>query len=109
GSIRRLGGGKRPFGDGPPPPGGGGGDLGAVSLTRTEAEPQTTQILKAPLVRGELTINLRAEADPEVLKRQVGAVLGNLGPVTAVGGEINAFRPGRPNPTHRMATSVANR
>ena len=82
-------------------------DLGAVSLTRTEAEPQTTHILHAPLVNGELTINLRAEADPQLLKRAVIEVLETLTPVTATLDEINAFRPGRPNPTHRMATAIA--
>ena len=84
-----------------------GPDLGAVSLTRTEAAPQATHTLQDPLAQGELTINLRAEADPAVLKRVVGAVLATLAPVTAIQDEINAFRPGRPNPTHRMATAVA--
>ena len=84
-----------------------GPDLGAVSLTRTEAEPQATHTLKDPLTRGEVTINLRAEADPAALKRAVGEVMATLTPVTAIQDEINAFRPGRPNPTHRMANSVA--
>jgi len=84
-----------------------GPDLGAVSLTRTEAAPQATHTLKDPLSQGEVTINLRAEADPAVLKRVVGEALATLAPVTAIQDEINAFRPGRPNPTHRMATALA--
>jgi len=82
-----------------------GPDLGAVSLTRTEADPMATHTLRDPLQQGELTINLRAEADPEILKREAGAVLSALSGITAAVGQINAFRPGRPNPTHRMATA----
>ena len=82
-----------------------GPDLGAISLTRTEAQPQATHQLQDPLTQGELTINLRAEADPESLKREVGAILKTLPGLTTLVGPINAFRPGRPNPTHRMAAA----
>lgn len=82
-----------------------GPDLAAVSVTRTQGEVQATHRLGDPLERGELTINLRAEADPEVLRREVGAALegeaGEAG-VRAMVGEMHAFRPGRPAPTHRM-------
>lgn len=84
-----------------------GADLGAVSLTQSDAQPQATHTLQAPLRRGMLTINLRAEADLESLKRQVSAVLAALAPVQVELREINAFRPGRPHPTHRMATPTA--
>jgi len=83
-----------------------GPKLAAVSLTRTEAEPHVTHSLSDPLTRGLLTVNLRAEADPEVLKRQVSEVLGMSSPITTILDEINAFQPGRPNPTHRMVTSM---
>lgn len=81
--------------------------MGAVSLTRTEGEPHVTHTLKSPLARGTLTINLRAEADPEDLKHEIRRAVSTLAPITAKLGEINAFRPGRPNPTHRMATCDA--
>ena len=83
-----------------------GSELGAVSLTRTEADAQVTHILKSPLRHGELTINLRVEADPESLKRAVVAVVSGVLPIRVDLREINAFRPGRPNPTYRMSTSV---
>ena len=36
-----------------------GPDLGSISLTRTETQPQVTHTLKSPLARGSLVINLR--------------------------------------------------
>jgi Ni2+-binding GTPase involved in maturation of urease and hydrogenase len=80
-----------------------GPDLGAVSLTRTEIGPQATHHLEEPLAAGELMVNLRAEADPAVLKEHVRAALGESAPVAVELRAVNAFRPGRPNPTHRMA------
>jgi Ni2+-binding GTPase involved in maturation of urease and hydrogenase len=83
-----------------------GPDLAAVSLTRTDASPQATHTLKAPLQRGELTLNLRAEADPLHLRQAVEKALAGTGPVQIQLREVHAFRPGRPNPTHRMAAVV---
>ncbi len=84
-----------------------GPDLGAISLTRTEAAPQMTHTLKDPLTAGELTVNLRAEADPDTLAGAVKHVLEDLAPVRSKVGEVNAFRPGRPTPTHRVTVSEA--
>ncbi len=84
-----------------------GNDLAAVSLTRTDADPQVTHALRAPLTRGDLTINLRAESDPDLLQHEVAAALQTLAPLTATRETLTAFRPGRPTPTHRMSTSAA--
>jgi len=86
-----------------------GPDLAAVSLTNTAADSQLTHALRAPLADGLLTVNLRAEADPEILDRQVRHSLAGSSPVAAVLDSISAFRPGRPNPTHRMATAGETR
>jgi len=83
-----------------------GPDLCAVGLTGTGNEPQTTHSLKGPLSSGELTINLRAEADPEQLERLVKAAAGAVAPQTVVVNNMSAFRPGRPEPTHRMAQAA---
>ena len=80
-----------------------GPDLAALSITRTESQPMLTHSLKDSLSNGEISINLRAEADPEILKGVVAKSLGDLAGVKVVPGPVNAFRPGRPNPTHRMA------
>jgi Ni2+-binding GTPase involved in maturation of urease and hydrogenase len=79
-----------------------GPDLGSVSVTRTDARPQATHTLAAPLQRGELTVNLRAEADPVRLKEAVEKTLSATGAVTVQLRPVHAFRPGRPDPTHRM-------
>jgi Ni2+-binding GTPase involved in maturation of urease and hydrogenase len=83
-----------------------GPDLASVSLTRTAGEPAATHTLKSPLSRGSLMINLRAEADPELLKAELLQVIGSIPPVRAGVQVLAAFRPGRPNPTHRMAQAV---
>jgi hypothetical protein len=79
-----------------------GPDLAALSLTQTDAVPRATHTLKGPLERGELTVNLRAEADPADLRRAVEKVLAGVAGAKVQISQINAFRPGRPNPTHRM-------
>lgn len=84
-----------------------GPDLGAISLTRTHEQPAATHSLKDTLNRGTLVVNLRAEADPELLKAQVSAAIAAISPAKAELQVLAAFRPGRPNPTHRMATPMA--
>jgi Ni2+-binding GTPase involved in maturation of urease and hydrogenase len=86
-----------------------GPDLGAVSLTREDEEPQATHALDAPLDRGRLVINLRAEADPERLRKDVEAALAAPSPVRATLTKMAAFRPGRPSPTHRVAPCACRR
>jgi len=82
-----------------------GPDLGAVSLTQTDGEAQPTHTLKAPLSEGTLVINLRAEADPELLKSHTVAALAALPSVRHDIRLIQSFRPGRPTPTHRISHS----
>lgn len=78
-----------------------GPDLAAISLTGSDREPMLTHRLKGTIQRGVLTVNLRAEADPEQLQRIVRELLAQAPAVRIKLGEIHAFRPGRPNPTHR--------
>ena len=58
------------------------------------------------LTDGELIVNLRAEGDPDQLKAMAHAgveqVAREMG-VTAAVEHSEHFRPGRPEPTHRMA------
>ena len=79
-----------------------GPDVAAVNVTRSESAGQMTHKLQGPLTAGELFINLRAEAAPEMLREEVLAALAGL-EVTAQVVSLTAFRPGRPEPTHRMA------
>ena len=78
------------------------GDIGVLNLVRTDGTAEMSHLLKEPLLGGELLLNLRAEADPELLKQTV------LDAIAACGCEarvrhLEHFRPGKPEPTYRMA------
>jgi len=85
-----------------------GNDLAVVNLVRTDGRTEFQHRLAEDLSDGELILNLRAEGDPEILKTAATAALAEtargLGIDTAVE-HVEHFRPGRPEPTHRMAVS----
>ena len=79
-----------------------GGDIGVLNLVRSDGVAELSHSLNAPLSAGELLLNLRAEADPELLRRSV------LDAIAACGCEaeirhLEHFRPAKPQPTYRMA------
>ena len=79
-----------------------GGDIGVLNLVRSDGTAEMSHSLKASLTAGELLLNLRAEADPELLRSSV------LNAIAACGCEATVkhmehFRPGKPQPTYRMA------
>ena len=81
-----------------------GSDLAVMNLTRTDAEPEQSHSLHEPLEAGELIVNLRAEADPAALKQAILLALDardKAAGVRATVEHLEAFRPGRPVPTHR--------
>jgi G3E family GTPase len=81
-----------------------GTDLAVMNLTRTGGEPEASHELQDQLDSGELILNLRAEGDPEYLKatavETLTDVAGRAGVTTDIE-HVEAFRPGRPVPTHR--------
>jgi G3E family GTPase len=80
------------------------GGLAAVSLVRTDGEPEIRRELNAPLSKGNLIINLRAEGAPELLATVVQEALkASIQGVSAKLKKEEAFRPGQPTPTHRVA------
>ena len=80
--------------------------IGSVSLVHNDQQPELTHTLLDPLAGGELTLNLRAEAAPELLEQLVRRVAaGWLGLKLDVT-KLESFRPGQPNPTHRIANPV---
>jgi Ni2+-binding GTPase involved in maturation of urease and hydrogenase len=88
-----------------------GGGIAAVNVVGTDAEPDLAFALDAVIDAGELTLNLRAEADPERLERIVREALSSAGArvsASIVPAHLERFRPARPVPTHRMAISRAN-
>jgi Ni2+-binding GTPase involved in maturation of urease and hydrogenase len=78
---------------------GDGLDIAVINLVRTDATPELSFRLAEPFTDGELTVNLRAQAEPSVLERIVREVAGEFG---AVVGSVACFKPGQPNPTHRV-------
>jgi Ni2+-binding GTPase involved in maturation of urease and hydrogenase len=84
-----------------------GGDLGVLNLVGSDREPELSHRLQEPLRAGELIVNIRAESDPERLRRVVvegveAAARRHGALVRTV--HLEHFRPGRPTPTHRFAT-----
>ncbi|MBI4606715.1 MAG: cobalamin biosynthesis protein P47K [Planctomycetes bacterium] len=80
------------------------GILSAVSLVGSEEEPDLRESLLEQAEGGVLIVNLRAEADPELLKEVTDAELSALEAegVRASVEHMERFRPARPVPTHRM-------
>ena len=81
-------------------------DLAVANLVRTDGEPELSHRLQAPLQSGQLIVNLRAEADPELLRRVVESALGAAVSDAGASSDIEhleSFRPGKPTPTHRLA------
>jgi G3E family GTPase len=83
-----------------------GNDLAVLNLVRTDGRSESPHRLAEELTEGELIVNLRAEADPEQLKAAAYAGLEEA--AREAGIEVSVehsehFRPGRPEPTHRMA------
>jgi nitrogen fixation protein len=82
------------------------GDLAVVNLVRNDFVPELSQNLQDTFLSGELTINLRAEAAPEVLTDTVQSALDHCAKsyprLTAKREHLEFFRPGKPQPTHRV-------
>jgi Ni2+-binding GTPase involved in maturation of urease and hydrogenase len=81
-----------------------GNDLAVMNLTRTEGDAEASHELQDDIESGELIVNLRAEGDPEILQAAVVEVLDAACPKFGLEHDIEhaeAFRPGRPVPTHR--------
>jgi Ni2+-binding GTPase involved in maturation of urease and hydrogenase len=86
-----------------------GGGISVVNAVRTDAPPETAFALDAELDAGEITINLRAEAPPDRLESAVRRALrdeSHAAGTTLTVRHLECFRPGRPAPTHRMASTA---
>ncbi|MBI4660375.1 MAG: cobalamin biosynthesis protein P47K [Verrucomicrobia bacterium] len=87
-------------------PEGGLGDIAVINLVRNDFVPELSQSLEEPVESAQLVLNLRAEADPAMLRDTVERNLGRL--TTKVAGlnasleHLEHFRPGKPQPTYRM-------
>ena len=80
-------------------------ELAAANLVRTDDEPEVSHRLADPVDIGQMLLNLRAEAPPEALQAAVEHALTGVRrdrPCEVV--HIEHFRPGKPEPTHRLAS-----
>jgi len=78
-------------------------ELAAANLVRTADAAAFSHRLAEPVDVGRLLLNLRAEAEPDVLERCVqAAVAAACGPLPRDVVHLEHFRPGRPVPTHRL-------
>jgi G3E family GTPase len=87
-------------------PDGGLNDIAAVNLVRSDFVPELSLRLEQGCAAGQLILNLRAEAAPEVLKNSVESSLSKLSDqfpgVRPRLDHLEHFRPGKPQPTHRV-------
>ncbi|MBM3837997.1 MAG: cobalamin biosynthesis protein P47K [Verrucomicrobia bacterium] len=87
-------------------PDGGLGEIAVINLVRNDVVPELSQTLDEPVESGQLIINLRAEAAPEVLREAVASglelVSRGFHGFRATIEHLEHFRPGKPTPTHRI-------
>lgn len=83
-----------------------GGDLGVLNVTAGEGPVEMSHTLHEPLAAGELVVNLRAEGDPQVAREALDGALAETDAALVVT-HAEQFRPGRPVPTHRLASPIA--
>jgi G3E family GTPase len=85
------------------------GETAVANLVRNDFVPELSLRLERPVMGGQLIINLRAEAAPDVL----GMVVRDSLAVSAAAyttldatlDHLEHFRPGKPSPTHRFETA----
>lgn len=84
----------------------GGNDLAVANVVRGDATLEMSHALHEPLASGELILNLRAEGDPERLRSAAAAAVDGIAAVARLRltvRHMEAFRPGKPTPVHRLA------
>ena len=89
-------------------PSGGLNDLAVVNLVRSDFVPELSLRLDQRCTGGQLIVNLRAEAAPEALRAALEPAVAAL-PAAFPGlrarvDHLEHFRPGKPQPTHRLLT-----
>jgi Ni2+-binding GTPase involved in maturation of urease and hydrogenase len=86
------------------------GGLSVVSVVAGGEEPDLRESLLGELHEGGLIVNLRAEADPELLERwtreSLEAIAGARPGLAVELEHSEHFRPARPVPTHRVSGGV---
>lgn len=91
-------------------PASGLAELAVINLVRSDFVPELGLRLETPILGGQLIINLRAEAEPDALREAVrkatDALSATVPGMIAQLEHLEFFRPGRPQPTHRLSSSA---
>ena len=84
------------------------GEVAALSAVRSDIVPELTLRLEEPILVGQVVVNCRAEADPVNLRSALEHGLASLKKEFPRADfrldHLEHFRPGRPQPTHRLTT-----
>ena len=80
-----------------------GDSMASINLVRNDFVSELGVRLDAPLAAATITVNLRGESAPAVLQEALTESLGKRGDWRLDLEHVEAFRPGRPVPTHRDA------
>lgn len=79
------------------------GDLALVNLVDRDLVPELAERLSAPVRQGQLVVNLRAEAEPEILSAALEEEVAHHRELHLE--HLERFAPGQPQPTHRLVTA----
>lgn len=86
-------------------PGDAVGDIAVLNIVRNDQAAELSHTLQGEIESGELIVNLRAEADPEILRAaliQAVTECSQQSPGVSLDMEhLEHFRPGKPKPTYR--------
>lgn len=81
-------------------------EIAAVNLVRSDDQPHMSHQLTELIEEGALSLNIRAEADPKALENAtqeaLAEVFGHQPGLAFATTHIEAFRPGKPVPVHRL-------
>ncbi len=86
------------------------GKLSAVSLVRSDGIPELRDSLPEQVSAGTLILNLRAEADPDLLQQIVEIVIAEIASGSTLDlsvEHLESFKPGQPRPVHRDTVVAA--
>jgi len=80
------------------------GELAVINLVRNDFVPELSQELSENAEHGTLIVNCRAEADPNWLRQILEQVVSesNDGNLQLKLTHLEAFKPGQPQPTHKV-------
>ncbi len=80
------------------------GEVAVINLVRSDYKPEMSIRLDEPVSGGQIILNLRAEAAPELLAHSVHESIAEIAESEGVSLKLDHmehFRPGKPTPTHR--------